>query len=116
MYLLIYKKDGFIEEKRGNNCLNIAFTDNNDELLKKYKEVLSGIRSCIEKINNNSSGEYEKGYMKIEFDSDDKLPLNIKLKFVSVTIVIRSAFEDDGKYYPQAFLDDCFYELQNARI
>ena len=54
--------------------------------------------------------------MKIEFDSDDKLPLNIKLKFVSVTIVIRSAFEDDGKYYPQAFLDDCFYELQNARI
>ena len=76
MYLLIYKIDGFIEEKRGNKYLNIAFTDNNDELLKKYKEVLSGIKSCIEKINNNKSREYEKDYMKIKFNSDDKLPLN----------------------------------------
>ena len=54
--------------------------------------------------------------MKIKFDSHDKLPLNKQLKFLSVTIVIRSVFEEDGKYYPQAFLDDCLYELQNARI
>ena len=70
-------------------------------------EVLSGIKSSIEKINNNKSGEYEKDYMKIKFYSDDKLPLNKQLKFLSVTIVIRSVFEDDSKYYPQAFL----YEL-----
>ena len=49
--------------------------------------------------------------MKIEFNFDDKLPLNKQLKFLSVTIVIRSVFEDDGKYYPLAFLDDCLYEL-----
>ena len=30
--------DGFIEEKRGNKYLNIAFTDNNDELLKHIKK------------------------------------------------------------------------------
>ena len=111
LYLLIYRIDCFIEEKGGNGYLNIAFTDNNDEVLKKYKEVLSGIKSRIEKINNNKSGEYEKDYMKIKFDSDDKLPLNKQLKFLSVTIAIRSVFEDDGKYYPQAFLDDCLYEL-----
>ena len=35
--------------------------------------------------------------MKIEFSSDDKLPLNKQLKFLSVTIVLRSAFEEDGK-------------------
>ena len=58
LYLLIYKIDGFVEEKRGNKDLNIAFIDNNDEVLKKYKEALSGIKSCIEKINNNKSGEY----------------------------------------------------------
>ena len=34
LYLLIYKIDGFIEEKRGNKYLNIVFTDNNDEVLK----------------------------------------------------------------------------------
>ena len=49
--------------------------------------------------------------MKIEFNSDDQLPLNKQLNFFSVTIVIRSVFEEDGKYYPQAFLDDCLYEL-----
>ena len=49
--------------------------------------------------------------MNIGFNSDDKLPLNKQLKFLSVAIVIRSVFEDDGKYYPQAFLDNCLYEL-----
>ena len=49
----------------------------------------------------NKSGEYEKDYMKIKFNSDDKLPLNKQLKSLSVTIVI--VFEEDGKYYPQDF-------------
>ena len=100
LYLLIYKIDDFIEEKRGNKYLNIAFIDSNDEVLRKYREVLGGIKSGIEKINDNKSGEYERDYIKIKFDSDDKLPLNKQLKFLSVTIVIRSVFEDDGKYYP----------------
>ena len=39
LYLLIYKIDGFIEEKRGNKYLNIAFTDNNDEVLKNIKKT-----------------------------------------------------------------------------
>ena len=49
--------------------------------------------------------------MKIKFDSDNKLPLNKQLKFLSVTIVIRSVFEEDGKYYSQAFLDNCLNEI-----
>ena len=54
-------------------------------------------------MNNSKSGEYEKDYIKIKFNSDDKLSLNKQLKFLGITIVIRSGFEDDGKYYPQAF-------------
>ena len=38
--------------------------------------------------------------MKIKFDSDDKLPLNKILKFCISTIIIRTIFEEDGKYYP----------------
>ena len=49
--------------------------------------------------------------MKIKFNADDALPLNKPLKFHSVTIIIRSVFEEDGKLYPQVFLDDTFYEL-----
>ena len=42
--------------------------------------------------------------MKIQFNSDDNLPLNNQLKFLSVTVIVRSIFEEDGKYYPQVFL------------
>ena len=37
LYLLVHRIDGFIEEKSGNKYLNIAFTDTNNEVLKKYK-------------------------------------------------------------------------------
>ena len=31
--------------------------------------------------------------------------------FPTITIIIRSVTQKDGKYYPQIFLDDCFYEV-----
>ena len=49
--------------------------------------------------------------MKIEFNSNDNLPLNKPLKFPTMTIIVRSVFEEDGKFYPQIYLDDCWYEL-----
>ena len=49
--------------------------------------------------------------MEIKFNSDDDLPLNKALKFHNITITIRSVFEEDGKLYPQVFLDDTLYEL-----
>ena len=49
--------------------------------------------------------------MKIKFNSDDNLSLNKPLNFRNMTITIRSVFKDDGKLYPQVFLDDTLYEL-----
>ena len=49
LYLLVDEIDGFIEEKEGNKYLNIAFTDSNNEVLKKYAEVWSGIKDQIKK-------------------------------------------------------------------
>ena len=49
--------------------------------------------------------------MKIKFNSDDDLPLNKQLKFLSATIIVRSVFEEDGKSYPQIFFDECLYEV-----
>ena len=48
--------------------------------------------------------------MKIKFNSDDNLPLNKLLKFHNMTITIRSVIKEDGKLYPQDFLDDTLYE------
>ena len=60
LYLPIYKLDDFIEEKGGNKYLNIAFTDKNDEVLKRYKEALSEIKGRIEKINKKNLENMKK--------------------------------------------------------
>ena len=49
--------------------------------------------------------------MKIKLSSDDDLPLNKILKLHMLAIIVRSVFEEAGKYYPQVFLDECFYEV-----
>ena len=55
--------------------------------------------------------DYGKDYMKTKFNSDDDLSLNKPLKFHAMTITIETVFGEDGKLYPQVFLDDCIYEL-----
>ena len=59
----------------------ISDTDRNNELLRKYSEVWNGIEDCIEKINDDKPGEYDKDFMKIKFNSDDNIPLNKRFKF-----------------------------------
>ena len=107
----IKELDGFIDEKNGNKWLNITLRDSNNDVLIKYAEVSNGIKNQIKNISNDSVVEYDKDYMKIKFDSDDKLPLNKVLKFHALTIIIRSVFERDAKYYPQIFLDDALVNI-----
>ena len=73
--------------------------------------ILQFIEYHIQTINADKSGKYGKDYMKIKFSSDDDLPLNKILKLHMLTIIVRSVFEEDGKYYPQIFLDECLYEV-----
>ena len=49
--------------------------------------------------------------MKIKFKSDDNLPLNKILKLHMLTLIVRSVFEEDGKYHPQVFIDKYLYEV-----
>ena len=99
-----------LRKKNGNKYLIFHSTDENKQLLKKYNDVSNGIKNKIKEV---SSGEcdYEKDYMKIKFNSDNNLPLNKPLKFHNTTITIRSVFEEDGKLYPQVFIDGTLYEL-----
>ena len=67
---------------------------------------MNGIKNKIEEVSSGKY-DYEKDYMKIKFNFDDDLPL----KLHNMTIIVRSVFEEDGKLYPQVFLDDTLYEL-----
>ena len=110
LYLITAHANGYIEEKGVNKYLVFDSTDENKELIKKHNDVFNGIRDKIKEINSDEC-DYEKDYMKIKFNSDDNLPLNKPLKFHNITITITFVFKEDGKLYPQVFLDDTLYEL-----
>ena len=74
LYLIIGKVDGDIkrsstEENNGNKYLVFDFTDENKEVLKKYRELWDGIKSKI-----NGECKYGKDFIKIKFDTDDDSP------------------------------------------
>ena len=104
MYLRINHASGYVEEKNENKCLLFDSVDKNKEILKKYADVWDGIKNKIKAINGGKENDYGKDYMKIRFDSYNDLPLNKLLKFHVMTIIIKSVFQEDGKFYPQLFL------------
>ena len=111
LYLIISEVDGYIKEKNGSKYLVFDSANENNEVLKKYNELWDGIKNEIETINSGKTSEYDKDFMKIKFNSDDNLPLNKTLKLHNMTIVIRSVFEEHGKFYPQVYLHECLYKL-----
>ena len=112
LYLQVNYPSGYIEETNGNKYLIFDDSVNeNREVLKKYADVWNGIKNKIKTINKAKENDYKKDYMKIKFNSDNDLPLNKQLKFHAMTIIIRSLFEEDGKLYPQVFLDGALYEV-----
>ena len=110
LYLIIDKVDGHFEEKNSNKYLILDSKDKNKEVLIEYTKLGNIIKTSIEKVNNKL-GKYGKDFMKINFSYDDNFLLNKTLKLHNITVIIKSVFEEDGKYYPQVFLDECLYEL-----
>ena len=116
MYLIISEAEGYITEKNGSKYLVFDSANENNEVRKKCNEFWDGIKNEMEAINGGktskwSSAEYDKDFMKIKFNSDNNLPLNKALKLHNIIIVIRSVFEEHGKFYPQVYLDECLCEL-----
>ena len=102
LYLIANTADGHIEEKDGSKYLMFASTDENKEALKCTK-FWDEIKYLTKTINGGKLCNYEKDFMKIKFSSDDDLPFNKQLKFHVMTIIIRTVFEENGKYCLQYF-------------
>ena len=98
------------EEINWNQYLTLVPINESKEKIKKYKELWIKIRDLKRSITKNLD-DYDKKSMKIKFDSDDILPLNKAIEISIVTIVVRAVFHENNKYYPQAFLDECLYEI-----
>ena len=101
LYLIISEVLGHIEEKNKSKYLVFDSANENNEVLKRCAGLWYVIKNETETINEGkkcerSFAEYDKDFMKIKFDTDDKLPLNKTLKLHNVTIIMRSASEGDG--------------------
>ena len=112
LILLTNTEEENIEENNGNKYLVFVSTNENKKVLKKYRELWDGVKNEIETINGGKKSKYGKELMKTKFDTDDNLPLNTPLKLRLLTIILTCIFEEDDKFYPQLYLDDCLYELR----
>ena len=101
-------KDQFKKGKSNNVWYLISFGD--ADVLRKFANIWKIIRA---KIEENAGGivQYDKYYMKIKFESNDNFPTDNITNMHQATIIIRSVFAQNDKFYPYLFLDDALYEL-----
>ena len=110
LYLIFNKVNGYFEKTNRNKYLTQVSTNESKKKIKRYEELWSKPRDLIRSITKNSD-YYNKKYMKIKFNSDEKLPLNKMIEIPTMAIVVRAIFYDNNTFYPQVFLDECLYKL-----
>ena len=98
----------FKKDKSENAWYLITFGNKN--VLRIFANIRKSIRTKIEQ-NTGGIVQYDKDYMRIKFGSNDNLPTDKIVNIRLATIIIRSVFAQNGKYYPQLFLDSGLYEL-----
>ena len=94
-------KGQFKKDKGDNVWYLIIFGD--ADVSRKFSNIWKSIRAKIE--------ENTKITMKTKFESNDNLPIDNIVNMHQVTIIIRSVFAQNHKFYPQLFLDDALSEL-----
>ena len=75
-------------------------------VIKRYQQNLPNFwdtKGILETINGCRKCEYEKDFMKIRSNLDDNSPLNKMLKLHMLTVIVRSVFNEYGKFYPIFF-------------
>ena len=110
LYLMINEMIGHFEcnsigEKNENEYLVLDDIDENKEVLKKIKKFGRVLKKKLK------LSIVAKKLNMVRFESNDDLPLNKPIKVHLLTIIVRSVFSENGKFYPQLFLDDALYEL-----
>ena len=112
LYLVFNNLEAFIEKNGEYKYLIFASTDKNGKALENYTELWNEIKEQIALIRGSKRIKYEKDFMKIKFESNDDLPLGKILNIPVCTIIVRSVFKEDGKYYPQVLLHECSCDMK----
>ena len=86
-HLIINSATGCFKEKYGEKDLIIDLTE-------EYEDVFSGIKSRIRTLNGRKELFYEKNNAGIGINTDDDLPLNKRLEFPTLAIIIRCVLQN----------------------
>ena len=100
-------KGKFVKGKKDDEWYLII--EGSIDVLRGFLNVFKSIRDKIENANDDVV-EYDRNCMKIKFISNDDLLVDKTVDLHLITIVIRAIFAQNGKYYPQLFLDDAIYD------
>ena len=91
LYLFNSKANGYFEEINKNKFLTLVPINESKEIIKEYEERWSKIRDFMISITKTSD-HYDNKYIKVNFNSDDDLPLNSTIQIHNATIVVRESF------------------------
>ena len=92
--------NGYFEEINKNKYSALVPTNESKEKIIIYDQIWSKIWGLIGSTTKKSD-DYDERYMKIKFNSDDKLPLNKRIEIPSMLIVVRAIFLENNKHYLQ---------------
>ena len=109
IYLRITHMKGQFKKDKSDNVWYLIIFDN-ENVLRIFADIWKSIRTKIEKYTYGIV-QYDKDYMRIKFEDNDNLPTDKIVNVRLATIIIRNVFAQNGKFYPQLFLDDALYEL-----
>ena len=77
----------------------------NIKVINVFNTIKEYVQSTIIKDNSIKIDRFDK----IRFSSDVDLPLGKLTKFKVLTIIIKCIIKKNDKYYPEIYLDECFY-------
>ena len=109
LYLIFNDVDIHFSSVDEEKYLVFTLTDKNKGALKNYRKLWNKVKEENRRIKGGiKTFEFEKNVMKINFESDDKLPLSKIINVPMCTIIAKSVFKDkDDNYYPQVYLHSC---------
>ena len=98
LYLRITDMKGQFKKGKSDNVWYLIIFGDAD-VLRKFANIWKSIRAKIEE-NTGVIVQYDKDYMNIKFESNDNLPTDNIINMHHVTIIIRSVFAQNDKFYP----------------
>ena len=106
---IVFNDIEFIFRKSGiNKYLVFCQNDRNKKMLDNYTKIIDEIKDQILFITEDDLFLMGSNFTRFKFKTNDKLPYNKQINVPVCVTSINNVFEQ-GWYYPQIILQECFY-------